>query len=368
MYYMMCVLFSLLIIFVLVVVSLLIIRAIIQNKIISRSKKYIFPNGFCYTEVLTLGDIKQSILVQARNKNKPVLLVLHGGPGMPFPGVSCRSVDNIYQVTTSKLMENFTLIYWDQRGSGKSYNDKIDKHSMNINQFISDASELVDYLREKFKVEKIYLAGMSWGSVIGLHLIKQYPDKFFAYFGLSQIINWAESDRLFYSWAVEYAKSINNKKAVEELTKIGTPPYSENAKQWNILRKWMMKFNGYIYKDSYISNPPNLLSSIKHLLTSPDYTIKDIGKTFKGMPLAFGNEMISDISKIDFFEINEINIPVFFFHGRHDKVCNVNIMEQFFNQLNTPSGKNLMWLDNSAHFFYSDDAKKVEEVIIKSAF
>jgi pimeloyl-ACP methyl ester carboxylesterase len=367
MYYTLRVLISLLVICALVIVTLLLVSAYIQKKIIRRSKKHTSLNGYCYTETVTLGGIDQSILVQAGNKGKPILLVLHGGPGMPVPGVSCRAVENILQVTTSRLIDNFTLIYWDQRGTGKSYSNRIDKNSMNINQFNSDANELVDKLREKFKVEKIYLAGISWGSVIGLNLVKQFPDKFFAYFGLAQIINWAESDKLFYQWAVEYAKSIHSRKAIDELTKIGNPPYNDSAKRWNVLRKWLMKFNGYIYKESLINPPRPMSSSMKQLLTSPDYNIRDVVNTFKGMPLAFGNEMINDISKIDFFKINEIEIPVFFFHGRHDKVCNVNLMERFFDQINAPLGKNMIWLDNSAHFFYSDDAKKVEEIIIESA-
>lgn len=365
MYYLLYILFSLFAIFVLILFSLLIVRAYIQKKHVTRSKKDTSPNGYCYTETITLGGIDQSILVQARNKDKPVLLVLHGGPGMPFPGVSCRSVENILQVTTSKLIDNFILVYWDQRGTGKSYSNRIEKHSLHMNQFISDANDLVDNLREKFKVEKIYLAGISWGSVIGLNLVNQFSNKFFAYFGLAQIVNWAESDKLFYSWAVEYAKIMHNQKAINELMKIGYPPYNEGAEKWNVLRKWQMRFNGYIYKENIV-NPPNPLSSIKHLLTSPDYKISDVVNTFKGMPLVFNDKMMIDISEIDFFNINEIEIPVFFFHGRHDKVCDVNLMERFFDQLSAPSGKNIIWLDNSAHFFYSDDAEKVEEIIIKS--
>ena len=85
------------------------------------------------------------------------------------------------------------------------------------------------------------------------------------------------------------------------------------------------------------------------------------------MPLVFTDNMIHDISKIDFFKIDRIEIPVIFFHGKHDKVCNTDLMEQFFNQLNAPSGKRLVWLDYSAHFFYSEDAKKVEEIMCESA-
>jgi pimeloyl-ACP methyl ester carboxylesterase len=351
--------------FVLAMLSLLIFRMYSQKKIIRKSKIETFPNGHSFVETVTIGGLKQSILVQGGHKNNPILLVLHGGPGMPFPGVSCRAVENVLQTTTSKLIENFTLVYWDQRATGKSYSDKINKDSININQYISDASELVDKLRDKFSVEKIYLSGISWGSVIGLNLAIQYPNKFYAYFGMPQIINWAESDKLAYPWAVEYAKSTNNKKAQQELMKVGLPPYEDSYEKWKVLRNWLMKFGGYTYKENFI-NPPNPMLTVKQLLISPDYTIKDVISTLKGISLAFCNEMINDISKIDFLKTRNIEIPVYFFHGRHDKVCNTYLMELFFNNLQAPLGKKLIWLDNSAHFFCTEDAKKVEEIIIES--
>jgi pimeloyl-ACP methyl ester carboxylesterase len=330
--------------------------------------KDLSPNGFCYTETTTIGGIDQTILVQAKNKEKPVLLVLHGDPGMPFPGVCGRAVNYVSQFTAPKLIENFTLVYWDQRGTGRSYHKNISKDSMNLNQYILDAGELVDYLRNKFNVNKIYLAGISWGSIIGLNLVNQFPEKFFAYYGLSQIINWAESDRIIYPWVMNYATSTDNKKAIKQLRNAGVPPYDDSFEKWNILRRWLMKFNGYVYKnDSIKGKAPNPTAFITHLFTSPDFTIKNALNTFKGMVLSYNNEMIHDISKVDFTKLDEIEIPVYFFHGRHDKVCDVDLMEQTFNQLVAPLGKRLIWLDNSAHFFYTEDAKKVEEIMIQSA-
>jgi putative ABC transport system permease protein len=96
---------------------------------------------------------------------------------MPFPGVSCRAVENVLQTTTSKLIENFTLVYWDQRATGKSYSDKINKDSININQYISDASELVDKLRDKyssytFKNSQEYVSSYIGGSLEQLDSMK----------------------------------------------------------------------------------------------------------------------------------------------------------------------------------------------------
>jgi|GEM_PF-4454102 len=116
--------------------------------------------------------------------------------------------------------------------------------------------------------------------------------------------------------------------------------------------------------DSSIKTPKPI-TSIRHLLFSPYYTIKDFINTFKGMSLAFCKGKINDICNIDFLEINRLDIPVYFFHGRHDRVCSVSIMSQFFNQFDAPLGKELIWLDRSSHFFCIDDAKKVERIIIE---
>jgi hypothetical protein len=52
-------------------------------------------------EEIMLGGARQSILLQSENIDNPILLCLHGGPGMPFPGVSCRGVDYVVNLTTN---------------------------------------------------------------------------------------------------------------------------------------------------------------------------------------------------------------------------------------------------------------------------
>ena len=138
------------------------------------SRKHDFEinvNGISAVEKVIIGEIEQFILIQAEEISNPVLLFLHGGPSMPLPGVSSRSRDYTIATNTKELVKNFILVFWDQRGTGKSYHKNIPQSTMNISQFVLDTIELTDYLRERFNKDKIFLAAHSWGTILGLKVI-----------------------------------------------------------------------------------------------------------------------------------------------------------------------------------------------------
>jgi pimeloyl-ACP methyl ester carboxylesterase len=107
-------------------------------------------NGVSEVEKVLIGELKQTILIQAEEVTKPVLLLLHGGPSMPFPGVSSRGRDYTIVTNTKELVKHFVLVFWDQRSTGKSYHRGIPQKTMNVSQFVADKIELTDYLRERF--------------------------------------------------------------------------------------------------------------------------------------------------------------------------------------------------------------------------
>ncbi|WP_245599941.1 alpha/beta fold hydrolase [Paenibacillus harenae] len=336
-------------------------------KLLSRKREFeISGTGISAVEILNIGGIEQSILIQAQHIDKPVLLFIHGGPSMPLPGVSCRDRDYTVATSTKELIQHYVLVFWDQRGTGKSYHPSIPKESITLSQFISDAEELVDYLRKRFNQDKIVIAAHSWGSIIGLSLAAKIPDKLHAYIGISQIVDWPENDRLCREWAINEAKKRGHKKAVDELTRLGEPPYTEGFKQWGMLRKWLMKYNSMIYKDKEIQ-PPSLLDAVKIMLHSPDYTLKDIYNSFyKGFIFSFTQQMIEDFSTVNFIKsAKNIDIPIHFIHGRKDVHVYGSLVQTYFDQLNATNSKHLFWVEKSSHMFHPDDAKEIENILIK---
>ena len=111
-------------------------------------------------EKIMIGGQEQYFFIRGANSTKPVMLFLHGGPGSP---------EISFMKNYNKDIENdFIMVYWEQRGAGKSYSEDIPLESMNLEQLISDTREMSEYLAKRFNQEKIYLMGHSWGSLLGI--------------------------------------------------------------------------------------------------------------------------------------------------------------------------------------------------------
>ena len=64
-------------------------------------------------ERIILNGLKQTIHIWGTKMENPVVLFLHGGPGIPNRhGMAVAHMD---------LLDDFTIVAWDQRGTGGSY-------------------------------------------------------------------------------------------------------------------------------------------------------------------------------------------------------------------------------------------------------
>ncbi len=88
---------------------------------------------------------------------------------------------------------------------------------------LSDAHELVGYLKESFGKEKIYLLGHSWGTILGALLASRYPEDFHAYIGMGQWVSMGDNERLCYEFTLSEAERRGDRKAVALLERIGAP-------------------------------------------------------------------------------------------------------------------------------------------------
>lgn len=323
-------------------------------------------SGIDSVEKVSLGKTKQSILIQAENPNKPILLFIHGGPCMPVPGVVSRGQDYAIATNTKELVKHFILVFWDQRGCGKSYDKRVPSKSMRVEQFIRDCVELIDLLRERFQQEKLYLAAHSWGTVIGLSIASRFPEKLHAYFGISQLLNWAENDRLFYGWVKSQAEKRGDKKTLRQLEDMGLPPYVESVKQWIDFRQPLItKYKSMIYESETIKHP-GMIGAFKLFLNSREYSLIDIFNAFySAYKITYTQELIEDFAKINLETIKRIDIPVFFLHGKQDFHVYGKSVETFFEELDAPLGKEMIWYENSSHMFHPHDSKEIERFIIK---
>ncbi|MGR3764017.1 alpha/beta fold hydrolase [Rossellomorea sp. NS-SX7] len=322
--------------------------------------------GIDRVETITIGGVSQTILIQGESIDSPILLFIHGGPSMPLPGVSSRGQDYTIATNTKELVKHFILVFWDQRGTGKSYSSSISSESINLEQFIHDAYDVTHYLKKKFNRKKIFLAAHSFGSLVGIHLAGRSPEDYYSYVGISQIVSWTENDRLALEWAKLEAEKRENIQAINELNDIGAPPFTESYKQWSVLRKWQSKFNSLIYTDG-LTKHPGLAKIMWRMLASQDYSLLDIYNTmYKGFKLTYTDNFIKGLPYLDCRKsVSNLKIPVTFIHGAKDVHVFGSLVEEYVDFLHAEKEKKLIFLDHSAHLFHPIDTRKIEQLLIE---
>jgi pimeloyl-ACP methyl ester carboxylesterase len=319
------------------------------------STKIKTPNGISSLEQLELGGMKQWIFIRSVDKKNPVLIFLHGGPGEPALGMSSsRKLD-------SELIKYFTVVHWDQRGAGKSYNKNISVESMTLNQLFEDLNDLIDFLRDRFNSQKVFIVGHSGGTIIGIRTAYKYPEKIYAYVGVAQIINDYEGERISYDFLVEKAKKSGDLKRLNAIKAIGLPPYDTHEKHFEKAR-YIGRNGGFIHGNVI----KQMVGIIFNYFTSPEYSLLEGIRTLRGKGLHFTmNTMYDELKNLNFNEeIQSINIPIYFFAGKYDMITPSVLVEEFYKNLDAANGKKLIIFENSAHFLIKEEKEKYEDLLI----
>jgi len=306
---------------------------------------------------IPLGGIEQAIFVQGTKESNPVLLFLHGGPGVPIiPFV--RDVD-----AHAKLQKHFVMVYWDQRGAGHSYHAGIPAESMNIAQFLADTHELVEILRTRFHTSKIYLAGHSWGSLLGVLTVARHPELFYAYVGIGQAVDLQENEQASYQFAIDAAAKTDNRRALQQLTAIGPPPY-QSYKEVLVERKWVQRLGGG--KRTTSTYPTSLLGSVGSAGSSTTILFGDALDWLHG-PYFSLKHLWQELQSVNLFrQAPTLEVPVYFLAGRHDYYAPSLIVQRYYHELSAPKGKTLIWFEHSAHVPPAEEPDKFYEILVNT--
>lgn len=298
-----------------------------------------------YSEFITVNDDRQNIRVRAKRRGLPPVLFLHGGPGV------CDR-HNVIKYH-SDLAEKYTVVCWDQRGSGKSYTPALKKSNVTVEDYIADTEFLLEYIAGKFGVEKVAVVGHSWGSILGLSVAIRRPDLVAVYVGEGQFIDGDRNEEYSHAFCLEEAKRRGDQKAVRELEKC-TPKDGvyPSDKAMMKQRDYLNRYGGAVYK----KHEGLVRSLLVPLLRSPEYNLKEISHYASGA-MYLSRVLWDEVVGKRFGEVRRLEVPVAVTQGRHDYNTPSAIAKEWFDLLDAPY-KKWVWFENSAH---SPDVEEPEK-------
>jgi pimeloyl-ACP methyl ester carboxylesterase len=295
------------------------------------------PGSIAEVHYLRLGGLDQWVMLRGENLVNPPLILLHGGPGL--------TESSLFHHFAAPLEKDFTIVYWDQRGAGKSFNRKIPRSSMTVEQFIADLDELVDFVRKRVEKDKVVLYGHSWGSALGALYAARFPEKVAAYVATGQIGDWAAGESSSYAFAVAEALRLHDDRALKKLRAIGPPPYTAQS-VWTE-RMQLMRLEGN-------ADVGTLWSLLRIVLARPESSILDLPNILRGFRFSL-DAMWREVSRLNLNKlVPALQVPVFFLLGRKDHWVPPETSVAYFDALTAPS-KRLVWFEQSGHEPFVDE-------------
>lgn len=319
------------------------------------------PKGIEELKAVKIGGVEQWLHIRGRNRNNPVLLYLHGGPGGSMIG---------YMDAIQRPWEDyFTVVHWDQRQTGKSYYPADDINApLTVKQLIADTKEVIQYLRQYLKKDKLFLLGHSWGTVLGMHMVRYHPDWLHAYIGVGQVVNWLENDRVNYKRLLSHARKHNEDELVTKLEL--TIPYLDAespdreesyVENCVFVRRELSRLAGETLMHHLFWDDLLKIISLNRAI-SPHLSLTDLSNAIIGDEIAVFRSpytFTKDFLNTDLPQElgSSFDLPIFFFTGSHDWHTPVTLSDKWFHQITAPY-KELIHFKESSHVVVNEEPGK----------
>jgi pimeloyl-ACP methyl ester carboxylesterase len=319
------------------------------------------PNGIVEERFVRVGEIDQWIQIRGEDRDNPVLLVLHGGPGWP---------NAVFTLPLRPWEQHFTVVQWDHRGAGKTLgrNGKVGSGEMTFGRRVADAVELVEFLRNYLDKDKVILLAESMGTLTGMPLVKQRPELFHALVVTDLYVDVARNEALKYQMTLERLRAADNSKAVTALERIGGDPTQWDLRAWSTNMAWAFKTN---------LPTPNLDRKLLFplALSSPIYTLRDLYNVFMGFQWSTA-QMYDELISYDARRLGtRFDVPFFLFQGESDVITLTTLATEYYADVEAPN-KGLALINDAGHFaaftkpdrFLTELLTRVRPLAIKASF
>lgn len=298
-----------------------------------------------------INGVQQGMFIKSRDPSNPVLLFVHGGTGMPE-----YFLDREYPTGFEDYM---TVVWWDRRGAGLSYDAGAADETMTIEQYIADTKAVTNYLRTRFRKDKIYLMAHSGGSIIGIQAVAEAPELYHAYIGVGQMTHQLKSERLAYEYLVARYREAGNDRMVRQLE--ASPPAMTVP-----LPAGYMRLRDKAMHELGVGTTRDMRSVMRGVFLaswlSPDYTVTEKLNIWRGK-FSSDARLWDTVIAIDLpARLTALAVPTYFLHGIHDYTVSYTEARAYAGMLAAPV-KGFYTFHESAHSPMFEEPARVRQIM-----
>jgi pimeloyl-ACP methyl ester carboxylesterase len=321
------------------------------------------PGAIRNQRYVTIGGVPQWISIRGENRANPVILFVHGGPGASLSG----------DATIFRGWErDFTIVQWDQRGGGLTFAAGARlTPDIPMDRMVKDGIEVTDYVRHTLGVQRVIIVGHSWGSVLGVHMVKARPDLFSAYVGTGQLKDVASQIAMTYESTLTRARAAHDDTDIKALEALGHPPYRSQ----NDLSTLLLTRNRYSSPSDAQFTGLSRRSELSAIMTSPDLSLSGAIASVHGIMVTAGSlDIYPPLARADLPALGcNFPVPVFIIEGDDDRFTYTEEAKSYYDCITAPH-KELLLIPGghfaamtNADAFHDALARHVRPLVLASA-
>ncbi len=317
-------------------------------------RKYEGEKSISEKFVMEINGAPNGFFINGIDIDNPVLLLVSSGPGTDDYVFTDKYKD-------MRLEEEYTVVYWDYRSMGIAYDKDYDTKKITIENLLNDTHEVTEYLKKRFEKEKIYIMGFSGGSHIALKAAQQYPEDYYAYIGMAQVVTDSdERTKFMYDFMKKVFTSRDDKASLKKLEKY-VELSDDNVKMtagWPDFVYLLHKAGGGTIKDK-----TEFEGIVLPIIFCKCYTVDEKINYVKAMKMYRQTPLNEELTDYDYRnDITSLNIPAYFISGEYDYNCPWELVEDYEKKLDAPD-KDFYLIPDSAHSPLWENSEKTCEIL-----
>jgi pimeloyl-ACP methyl ester carboxylesterase len=304
-----------------------------------------YPDSISTLKQVEINGTKLELMIRGYNKNNPVIIFIHGGPG-------CSEIPYVKKYQ-DLLEKNFTIVQYDQRGAGKSYHFVEDYKDLSVELLVEDLVGITDYISNQLDTLKIILVGHSFGTVIGIKTAQKIPEKYLAYVGIGQVGDFWQGELEDLQYCLNQARLNNNFNDINKIEK-----YRKGIidKEESFPRYYTRKYGGAARQLS------ENIDIAKGVFLSTEYNWQDAIRYLIGMKIS-NDKLWIEIKNTNLpRQVNKLKIPCYFVTGKYDYMTPAKSAEDYLNLIDAPKKCFILFI-KSAHYPHFEEKKDFNELM-----
>jgi pimeloyl-ACP methyl ester carboxylesterase len=306
-------------------------------------------------QYVLIGGIQQYFLHYNAGDDAPVMLFIHGGPGSPETNLAYK-----YKEFWGDL---YTLVFWDQRGCGKTLarNPRPPRYPINIETAMQDLHAIVEYLKKLYHRKKIVIHGHSWGSIMGSLYALEHPENVSLYIGYGVLVNEHENERVALGMLREAITKAGNQEDLRKLEALGEMPppvmSDEAGKKMRAEGALKVKYGVVEKMDKRLS---------RAYTRSPAFRLPDLSVLLIKQALRYQAELLTYLFSFDLEKwAPDYAVPVCYIQGERDHTTETSLAVKYFEKIRAP-GKLLKIIPGGGHNTAFFEAREFRDALAEA--